>query len=73
MVAQPADPPRAGALLTVRAVGLDRTLRPGTYRPGRNPDSDIVIDSPLAAVFTGLTWWRLTRLGPGRRARSRVR
>ena len=39
MVAQPADPPRAGALLTVRAAGLDRTLRPGTYRLGRNPDS----------------------------------
>ncbi len=48
MLAQPADPPRAGALLAVRVAGLDRTLRPGTYRLGRNPDSDIVIDSPLA-------------------------
>ena len=46
MVAEPADPPRAGTLLAVRATGLERTLRAGTYRVGRNPDSDIVIDDP---------------------------
>ena len=75
------SPSRWGLGATASTVDLNAVTPPP---PGSTPDPlwqhtapvwlrDMGMQVLLAAVFTGLTWWRLTRLGPGRRARSRGR